>query len=53
MALRQRHFLPLELTMFSNPITSTTLTAPLDTETVRDGYTRACGRPCSEAYAQT
>ena len=52
-ALRQRHFLPLELTMSSNPITATTLTVPLETEAIRDGCAQARGRLSSEAYAQT
>jgi hypothetical protein len=39
--------------MSSNAITSTTLAAPLEIETTRDGYARARGRLISEAYAQT
>ena len=53
MALRQRHFLPLELTMSSNLITATTLAVPFETEAIRDDCAKACGRLISEAYAQT
>ena len=53
MALRQRHFLPLELIMFPDPITVTALAAPLTTETTGDHHVQPCSRLISEAYAQT
>ena len=53
MALRQPHFLPLELTMFSHPITATTPATPLKTEATGCGPTLPCSRLISEAYAQT
>ena len=53
MALWQRHFLPLELTMSSNLIIANTLGVPLGTEAIRDGCAQTYGRLISEAYAQT
>jgi hypothetical protein len=39
--------------MFSNAIIDTALTAPLETEAIKDGGPRARSRLSSEAYAQT